>query len=149
MPDTDRWWPALADVTGLDPADPRFDTHDKRCGEHRLELIEVLDEAFKKRDASHWRKVFTEGQMSADVIEDYSYPAGDQAAIDNRYVLEVDAPGAGAVKTLGFPVYMTDTPAELRAPAPAVGEHSTAVLRELGELDDATIADLQAQGVVG
>ncbi len=42
MPDTDRWWPGLAKVVDLDADDPRFDTHDKRCGENRLTMIEVL-----------------------------------------------------------------------------------------------------------
>jgi len=148
MPDTDRWWPALAEVTGIDVADPRFDTHDKRCGEHRLELLQALDEVFKKHPAAHWRTLFTEGQMSADVIEDYSYPTNDQAALDNRYILEVDNAEAGRVKTLGFPLWMTETPAELRSGAPRVGEHSQAVLRELAGLSDDEIDGLRKQGVV-
>ena len=39
MPDTGRYWPRFASVVGLDPDDPRFDSHEKRCEENRLELI--------------------------------------------------------------------------------------------------------------
>ncbi|MEE8312096.1 MAG: CoA transferase [Candidatus Binatia bacterium] len=148
MPDTDRWWPMLAEVAGLDPADARFDTHDKRCGEHRLSLIEELDAAFKKHPADHWRTEFTARQMSADVIEDYSYPADDDAARHNRYILDTEVPGAGNVSTLGFPLYMTDTPAELRRTAPEVGQDTDEVVRELAGLGDDEIASLRSRKVL-
>ena len=60
MPDTDRWWPGLAEIVGLDPADPRFDSHDKRCEENRLELIGVLEQAFQQQSGAHWRSAFNE-----------------------------------------------------------------------------------------
>ena len=81
MPDTDRWWPALAEITGLDPADPRFDSHERRCGEGRLELMRVLEEAFARHPADHWRQAFLDRQLSADIIEDYTYPANDEDAL--------------------------------------------------------------------
>lgn len=148
MPDTDRWWPMLAEVAGLDAADERFDTHDKRCGEHRLSLIAELDAAFKKHPADHWRTEFTSRQMSADVIEDYSYPADDDAARNNRYILDTEVPGVGNVRTLGFPLYMTDTPAELRRAAPEVGQDTNEVLRELAGFRDDEIASLRSRKVL-
>jgi crotonobetainyl-CoA:carnitine CoA-transferase CaiB-like acyl-CoA transferase len=148
MPDTDRWWPALAEVTGLDVADPRFDTHDKRCGAHRLELIAALDEAIKRRPAAHWRTVFTERQMSADVIEDYAYPAGDPSARDNRYILDLEDASLGPLRMLGFPLFMTETPARLRAGAPRRGQHSAEVLREMLGYAERDIAALEQEGVL-
>jgi crotonobetainyl-CoA:carnitine CoA-transferase CaiB-like acyl-CoA transferase len=46
-------------------------------------------------------------------------------------VLELDQP-AGKVKTLGFPIKMSDTPASIRRPAPQLGEHAEEILGELG-----------------
>jgi formyl-CoA transferase len=148
MPDTDRWWPMLAEVTGLDAADPRFDTHDKRCGAHRLELIAALDEALKKHPAAHWRRIFTERQMSADVIEDYRYPAEDPAARDNRYVLDLEDASLGTLRMLGFPIFMSDTPARLRASAPRRGQHSAEIVRELLGWSEREIAALEQEGVL-
>jgi crotonobetainyl-CoA:carnitine CoA-transferase CaiB-like acyl-CoA transferase len=148
MPDTGRWWPALCEVTGLDPADPRFDSHDKRCGENRLALLEELDRAFRARPSDHWRREFTERQMSADVIESYNYPVTDPSARHNRYILDLEDPSFGPVSTLGFPVYMTDTPARLRVNAPRKGQHTAQVLREVLGYAENEIAALQRQGAI-
>jgi formyl-CoA transferase len=144
MPDTDRWWPGLAEVTGLDATDERFATHELRCEARRLELIELLDAAFRKHPADHWRAVFSERQMSADVIEDYSYPANDEQARASRYVID-DGNGR---KMLGFPVFMSETPADLRRPASRPGEQSAEVLRDLLGYGDGDVKRLIAQGIV-
>ena len=149
MPDTDRWWPMLAEITGLDVADPRFDTHDKRCNDNRLELIAALDHAFKQHPAAHWRQIFNERQMSADVIEDYEYPATDPSARDNRYILDLDDASLGPLRTLGFPIFMTDTPARLRANAPRRGQHSAEILQTLLGYSEGDIAALEQEGVLG
>jgi crotonobetainyl-CoA:carnitine CoA-transferase CaiB-like acyl-CoA transferase len=47
-------------------------------------------------------------------------------------VVEIDHPGHGAVRMTGFPVKLSATPARLRHPAPALGEHTDAVLTDLG-----------------
>lgn len=131
MPETDRWWPVLAEVTGLDPKDPRFETHDKRCGENRLVLMQMLDEVIRKQPASHWRAVFNERQMSADVIEDYTYPASDAMARDNRYILDLEDPSLGRTTMLGFPIHLASSPALLRSTAPRLGQHSAEILGEM------------------
>jgi len=130
MPDTERWWPAFSELVGIDREDPRFNTHEKRCEENRLEMMQVLEEKFRQQSADHWRAGFNARQLSADVIEDFSYPAGDEQATRNRYVVELEHPHLGAIKTLGFPIFMSDSMAQLRSMAPCVGQHSCDVLRE-------------------
>lgn len=149
MPDTDRWWPAFAPLVDLDTQDPRFDSHEKRCGEHRLEMIRVLDDVFRQKPSDHWKRVLTESQLSADVIEEFDYPAEDRQAYRNRYILELDRPGAGRVKTLGFPVYMSETPARLDRMAPCRGQHSAQILHELLGYAEDRITELQQGGVIG
>jgi crotonobetainyl-CoA:carnitine CoA-transferase CaiB-like acyl-CoA transferase len=62
-------------------------------------------------------------------------------------VLEAEHPGHGRVRMTGFPVKLGATPARLRRPAPALGEHTDQVLGELG-YDAARLAELRASGVV-
>jgi formyl-CoA transferase len=130
MPDTERWWPAFSELVGIDRDDPRFNTHEKRCDDNRLEMMQVLEDKFRQQPANHWRDGFNERQLSADVIEDFAFPASDAQATRNRYVLELDHPHLGAIKTLGFPIFMSDSTAELRSMAPCVGQHTGAVLHE-------------------
>jgi crotonobetainyl-CoA:carnitine CoA-transferase CaiB-like acyl-CoA transferase len=148
MPDTDRWWPDLAPAVGLDVNDPRFDDHEKRCGANRLELIAVLEKAFREKSAEHWRDVFGQRQMSADVIEDYSYPANDEPAQRNRYIVELNHPSLGKIKTLGFPIFMSDSPATMDCLAPCAGQHSAEILHERLGYSQAQIRDLEADGVI-
>lgn len=148
MPDTDRWWPGLAAIVGLDQNDPRFNSHDKRCGENRLELIRVLEAAFRQQPAAHWKRELTERQLSADVIEEFDYPANDPQVFRNNYILDLDRPGVGRIKTLGFPIFMSDTPARLNRTAPCVGQHSAEILHELLGYSEDRIAALAANGII-
>jgi formyl-CoA transferase/CoA:oxalate CoA-transferase len=66
-------------------------------------------------------------------------------------VVEVDQPGAaGPVRQLGVPVKLSRTPGDAgRGPAPGLGEHTEAVLRELGYAAEEIDALLQAGAVAG
>ena len=135
MPDTDKYWPAFAEITGLAVDAPRFNSHEKRCEENRLEMLALLEEIFHAKPGSHWKSELDRKQLPADVIEKYAYPASDTAAEANRYIVDVEHPDAGAVKSLGFPVHMAAHPAEIRRRVPAPGEHTDEILEELRGTD--------------
>ena len=149
MPDTDKYWPVFSGIVGLDVDDPRFDSHEKRCGEHRLEMMQVLEELFGRRPGSHWKRELDEKQLPADVIQKYDYPASDHIAAVNRYVLNLDHPSHGAIQSLGFPVYMSESPARLRSTAPCIGQHSAEILQEQLGYSDVEIEALEASGTIG
>jgi crotonobetainyl-CoA:carnitine CoA-transferase CaiB-like acyl-CoA transferase len=62
-------------------------------------------------------------------------------------VLEVEHPGHGPVRITGFPIKLSLTPARLRHPAPGLGQHTDAILRDLGYSPE-HIAALRARGIV-
>jgi CoA:oxalate CoA-transferase len=61
--------------------------------------------------------------------------------------VEIEHLGHGPVPMTGFPIKLSATPARLRHPAPALGEHTDQVLRGLGYNAD-RIAILRQQGIV-
>ena len=63
-------------------------------------------------------------------------------------VVETEHPTAGRVRNIGIPVKLSETPGAFLRPAPALGEHTDEVLRELG-VSDARAAALRASGAVG
>lgn len=148
MPDTDRWWPAFSGIVGIASDDARFDTHDKRTAVNRLALIGELEERFRAQSAHHWRRLFQEKQLSADIIEQFDYPANDPGACANRYILELDHPSFGKVRTLGFPIWVSDSPARLERLAPCVGQHTDQVLHELLGYSRQSIHELADAGVL-
>ncbi len=63
-------------------------------------------------------------------------------------IVEYDHPTAGGVRTLGIPIQFSDTPGDIRHPAPLLGEHTDAVLAEYGGYSRDDLAALHAQGVI-
>ena len=62
-------------------------------------------------------------------------------------VVEVDHPERGAYLTVGNPVKLSDSPADVKR-SPLLGEHTDEVLREVLGMDDAAIAQARADGAV-
>ena len=149
MPDTDRWWPIFAPLVELAVDDPRFDTHDKRCGANRLEMMQVLEAAFRRKAAAHWRAMFQEHQLSADIIESYEFPVADPQVYRNRYLVELDDPSHGKQTMLGFPIFMSETPARLYRGAPSRGQHGAEILHDVLGLSEDDITALRAAGTIG
>ena len=76
----------------------------------------------------------------ADIAKDPQYQAREM-------IRQVMLPDGRRLKVPGIVPKLTGTPGEIGAPGPALGEHTDAVLRELG-YSDGEIATLRAQGIV-
>ncbi len=148
MPDTDRYWEAFAELVSLDIDDPRFNTHEKRTEDNRVVMMQVLDGLFAKQPGEFWKKGFDERKLPADVIEKYDYPADDPQAFINHYISKLEHPDHGEIKSLGFPIYMSETPAGMERMAPSTGQDSAEILRQMLEYSDAEIEELEAQGTI-
>jgi crotonobetainyl-CoA:carnitine CoA-transferase CaiB-like acyl-CoA transferase len=62
-------------------------------------------------------------------------------------VVRVDHPRAGSLGLLGSPIRMSETPVDRYTAPPALGEHTEAVLTEIG-LAAADIARLRTQRII-
>ncbi len=56
-------------------------------------------------------------------------------------------PTVGATRVIGAPIKLSETAASVRTPPPVLGQHTDAVLAEIG-YDANTIASLKAKKVV-
>jgi crotonobetainyl-CoA:carnitine CoA-transferase CaiB-like acyl-CoA transferase len=71
----------------------------------------------------------------------------DPQIVASRLIVEQEHPRAGRFRTLDTPIRFDRTPGGIRTPAPALGEHTDAVLSEAGlTLDD--IAGLRKSGTI-
>ena len=64
-------------------------------------------------------------------------------------LVELDDAELGTVRVPGVPFKMSETPAEVKATAPRLGEHTVDTLVSLLGYSKAEVADLKRQGVVG
>ena len=65
----------------------------------------------------------------------------------NGYVMDVDHPVLGKIKTHGFPIRFSETPVKLERVAPQLGQHTDEVLGEIGYSAD-EIAAMRKEGVI-
>ena len=132
---------------GLEPAlqGPRFATLPERR-RHAVELAQQLERAFAQHDSAEWQRRFDAAGQTVGVI------ARTADVVNDRQMRHIGAlvpgegiPGTGL--TVASPLQLGgETPVPARA-APAVGQHSDAILREAGYAE-AEIAALRARGVV-
>ena len=130
---SDPYWHefcAAAQIEHLEN-DPKFDKHVTRTG-NAVELIQILDEKFGSKDREYWVKRFNTTDLIWAPANDYAEVAEDPQITANDYIVEVDHPTHGTVKMVGPPVRLSETPGEIKRPAPEYGQHTEEVLLELG-----------------
>ncbi len=133
--------PALAD-------DPRF-TSSKERRKNGPALVALMDEAFAERDLADWwarldaeELVWAPVQTPAQVADDpQAEAAGAFATIPG-----LTSDGTSAYRTPASPVRFHGADDGPKGPAPQVGQHTAAILTELGYGKEA-IRDLCARGV--
>jgi crotonobetainyl-CoA:carnitine CoA-transferase CaiB-like acyl-CoA transferase len=147
---TDAHWAQFREALPGDAvlADPRFRTIAGRI-EDQTVLEEVLTALFLTRNAGAWADLFRE--RAPDIYFTQVHTPADLASDSqvklNDYIVDWDHPAWGVVPWIGFPVDWSETPAQLRSPAPEHGEHTEAILQEIGYSWDA-IGKLKDDGVI-
>jgi formyl-CoA transferase len=101
-----------------------------------------LERRLQSHDTSHWIELLNQAGVPCGPI--YSI---DQAFEDPQVRHLGIAQNLGDVAYLGQPVTLSRTPSHVTAHPPAQGEHTDAVLRELG-YRDGEIEQLRQQGIV-
>jgi len=129
--------------------DPFFATLDEeRDGwTQRDAIFGRIRERLTGRTSAEWLAAFRAADIWAGPVYGYADLVDDPQIKHNGTFVEYDHPTEGRVKTPGFPIRFSRTPSAITRGAPLVGEHSHAVLSELG-LDDDAITQLIESGVV-
>jgi crotonobetainyl-CoA:carnitine CoA-transferase CaiB-like acyl-CoA transferase len=143
-----HWWPRFCEAVDRSEwlEDERFtDVLTRRA--HMSELTDLMDALFAERTLAEWGRLFDEAGFiwgPGSTVADF---AADPQAEALGLFPTVDHPD-GAFRTIGAPMSIAGADVRPRGPAPEVGEHTAAVLTELGLTSD-EVARLAADGVVG
>ncbi len=138
---TDKEWLAL--TRALDKPewrdDPRFRTPALRQ-RHINERLALIQDVLRTRPAEEWLERLTrEGVPCAPVLTRTAMLSNPQV-VANGIVQSVEHPQAGPLRQARPAARFSVTPAAIRSGGPALGEHTAAVLGELGY----TAADIAA-----
>jgi len=144
-----KLWISLCEVIGRQELieDPRFLDNTARL-RNREALIEEIEKSFAARSSEDWAEALLAAGVPAAPIYDYEQALQSEQASARDMVMEIDHPVEGTIKALGFPVKMSATPQEVRHPPPLLGQHTEAILAELG-FDSEKIRVLRGDGAFG
>ena len=144
----DRLWrPFCAAVDRAALADePRFASPHARLA-HRDELIGLLEPIFAARGVKAWMAALEARDVLCAPVNRYADLPAHPQVIASGMIVDEQHPRAGCLRTLAPPIRFSRTPGGVRTPAPALGEHTDAVLGEIG-VEAAECARLRAVGVI-
>lgn len=127
-------------------ADPRFDTNDKRVA-RRTEINAIVEEQLRGDTVAAWIERLSEAGVPCGRVMDLPEVFADPQVRAQEMAIDIDHPGHGSVRMLGFPIKMSATPCRARRGAPRLGEDTDAVLDELG-IERGRIQELRERGVI-
>ncbi|TMA39597.1 MAG: CoA transferase [Deltaproteobacteria bacterium] len=146
----DEQWRALVDVLGRPgwALDPALATRAGRRARHdRLDAELSAWCATRERDALV-EELLARGVPAAAVLHPREAVANPQMRA--RGFFEPHShPVTGTHELPGLPMRFSGLKRWYRAPAPTLGQHTAELLRDLLDLRDDTIAELEAEGIIG
>jgi crotonobetainyl-CoA:carnitine CoA-transferase CaiB-like acyl-CoA transferase len=109
----------------------------------------AVAEVFRSRSRDEWRAFNDEHDCCIEPILDLDEALGSELTRAREMAVEVEQPGIGPVRQLGLPIKLDRTPGDPTRPAPAFGEHTEEVLRELGYSDEEVASMLSSRAAAG
>ena len=129
----DDQWQRFCRVAAL-PAlggDERFRTNALRVT-HYDALAPQLRKAIARKSTAAWLAALREAGVPAGSVRDIGEALADPQMDAREMIARVDHEAQQALQVLGIPVKLSETPGRVRTPPPLLGEHTAAVLKELG-----------------
>jgi CoA:oxalate CoA-transferase len=132
-PADDAFFGRLADALdqpGL-KTDPLYATQSARVA-NRARINAIVGGKLVANTTAHWVETLNRAGVPCGPVNSVAEVFEDPQIRAQEMVLDVDHPGHGIVRMLGFPIKLSETPCRIRRSAPELGEHSDEILAELG-----------------
>jgi crotonobetainyl-CoA:carnitine CoA-transferase CaiB-like acyl-CoA transferase len=141
-----KWWPKLCSVLCRDDmlTDPLFETPLARF-QNREALVAELEKSFATRPRNEWVDLLKKADVPCGPVNDYSEVASDPQILANGYIEELEHPHLGAIRVPSSPIRMSKHKTGAQAFAPELGQHTEAILLDVGYSWDDIAALKEAQ----
>ena len=144
----DQIWQRFCPAIGLPElaADPRFATNKDRMANYDA-MRPPIDRVFRTRSCAEWIRILNDAGVANGEVRDIGQMLNDPQLGARRMIETLMHPTVGATRVIGAPIKLSETSASVRTPPPVLGQHTDAVLAEIG-YDAPAIADLKRHRVV-
>ena len=143
----EKFWQALLEAMELPGVahDPRFASFGDRLA-HKDALLAILSARFAERTTEDWLARLR-GRVPCAPVNTVAEALEDEQVRAREMIVEVKHPAFGVLREVASPVKTAGTAAPARAPA--LGEHTGEILRDLLQYDADRVAALRASGALG
>ncbi|MGC1677843.1 MAG: CoA transferase [Candidatus Binataceae bacterium] len=145
---SDDEWARLARAIGKPElaTDARFQALAARK-QNEDELEKIITEWTAKRRVAYVVDTLQAAGVAAGACADNKYLCEDPHLAERKFWVELEHPEVGVRRHCGIPWRMSETPCEVTAPAPCLGQHTDQVLTTLGYREE-EIAALHKKGAL-
>lgn len=145
---SDNVWGAFCRQVGREDlaGDPRFQNNADRIANYDA-LLPIVREIIRGKPGDEWLRELRAAGVPCGRINTVAEALGDPHVIERGFIVELEHPALGLIKSLATPIHLAETPLVYRRHPPRLGEHSDEVAAELGYNSD-EIARLRADGVL-
>ncbi|MBI5967711.1 MAG: CoA transferase [Deltaproteobacteria bacterium] len=140
----DKFWASLCRGIGKPEwAEKIPKEKDGRCEEIKEEMAQI----FLSRTQKEWIDLLMREDTCLTAVNSLAEVFVDPQILHRKMVVETTHPKAGRIRQIGVPIKFSETPGEVRTPAPEFGEHTEEILRGLGYTEEG-IGRLRKEGVI-
>lgn len=127
--------------------DPRFESNQLRTENH-CELEPLLNSVLRTKSTNAWRSIFDEHGIPNGPINSVAEVLADPQVIARDMIVDVEHPLAGKTSLPGIPIKLSETPGNIRSPAPLLGQHTAEILHNLLDYGPEQMRELEEQGII-
>jgi len=126
---------------------PKFKTNSLRT-KNRKELLAILEPLMAKKTTKRWIDLFKKEDFTAFPVNNMKDMVENPQTRYRKMIREVDQTGLKKIRMAGTPFHLSETPGDIYAPAPILGEHSEILLKTILGYSQEEIAKLKEEKVV-
>jgi crotonobetainyl-CoA:carnitine CoA-transferase CaiB-like acyl-CoA transferase len=142
----DEQWRRFCEVAGL-AAGEQFTTNRGRVTGY-AELRPIVAGVLRPHPRRYWIEKLTAAGVPCGSVRDLREVFSDPQLAAREMIVPMHHAAAGDIRVLGTPIKLSDTPADMRAAPPTLGQHTDSVLAQDLGLGGEVIGQLRATGVV-